>query len=138
MMPALDWLQANAKLFGTPTPSLMYFGSGLLSSVLDNAPTYWSFLTACIQVFAKPSATEHAGVANLLANSSSQLYVVAVTIGSVFFGANTYIGNGPNFMVKSIADQQKVQTPDFLSYIFKYTLPFMAPMLLVVWWLFFR
>jgi Na+/H+ antiporter NhaD/arsenite permease-like protein len=88
-------------------------------------------------LLAKPSATQHAGVANLLANSSTQIYVVAVTIGSVFFGANTYIGNGPNFMVKSIADQQKVQTPDFLTYIFKYTLPFMAPMLLLVWWIYF-
>lgn len=137
MMPALDWLQANAKLFGTPTPSLMYFGSGVLSSVLDNAPTYWSFLTACIELVAKPGvATHHVGVATLLAGSSNQLYVVAVTIGSVFFGANTYIGNGPNFMVKSIADHQKVQTPDFLTYIWKYTLPFMAPMLLLVWWIF--
>ena len=137
MMPALDWLQANAKLFGTPTPSLMYFGSGILSSVLDNAPTYWSFLTACIELVAKPaSASQHSGVATLLANPTSQLYVVAITIGSVFFGANTYIGNGPNFMVKSIADHQKVQTPDFLTYIWKYTLPFMAPMLLLVWWIF--
>lgn len=138
MMPALDWLQANAKLFGTPTPSLMFFGSGLLSSVLDNAPTYWSFLTASIELVAHPAAGQHAQVSSLLASSSGKLYVIAVTIGSVFFGANTYIGNGPNFMVKSIADHQKVQTPDFLSYIIKYTLPFMAPMLLVVWLLFFR
>ena len=50
----------------------------------------------------------------------------------MFFGANTYIGNGPNFMVKAIADQQKVHTPGFLGYLFKYTLPFMLPMLLLM------
>ena len=62
----------------------------------------------------------------------------ALSIGSVFFGANTYIGNGPNFMVKAIADQQNAHTPTFLGYVFKFTLPFMLPMLLITWWLFFR
>ena len=62
---------------------------------------------------------------------------MAVSVGSVFFGANTYIGNGPNFMVKAIADHQKVHTPTFVAYVLKYTLPFMVPMLLAVWLLFF-
>ena len=61
----------------------------------------------------------------------------AVSIGSVFFGANTYLGNGPNFMVKAIADQQKAHMPTFLGYVFRVTIPFMLPMLLIVWWLFF-
>jgi Na+/H+ antiporter NhaD/arsenite permease-like protein len=56
----------------------------------------------------------------------------------VFFGACTYIGNGPNFMVKSIADQQKIHTPSFLGYVFRFTLPFMLPMLFIVWLIFFR
>jgi len=56
----------------------------------------------------------------------------------VFFGACTCIGNGPNFMVKAIAEHQKVRTPGFLSFIFKFSLPFMLPMLLVAWWMFFR
>src|ERR1700722_5746709 len=77
-------------------------------------------------------------VAYLLGNFRYNAYVLAISIGAVFFGANTYIGNGPNFMVKSIADREKVQTPPFLSYIFKFTVPFMLPMLFVVWWLFFR
>ena len=62
----------------------------------------------------------------------------AVSVGAVFFGANTYIGNGPNFMVKAIADQQKVHAPTFLGFVFKYTLCWMVPMLLLVWWIFFR
>jgi Na+/H+ antiporter NhaD/arsenite permease-like protein len=59
-------------------------------------------------------------------------------VASVFFGACTYIGNGPNFMVKAIADHQKVHTPTFLGYVVKFTLPFLLPMLALVWLLFFR
>jgi Na+/H+ antiporter NhaD/arsenite permease-like protein len=65
-------------------------------------------------------------------------YVIAISIGAVFFGAGTYIGNGPNFMVKSISDHQRVHAPGFLGYFFKYTVPILFPMLLLVWWLFFR
>ena len=81
---------------------------------------------------------EEIKTAFLLGNSTLNNYILAISIGAVFFGANTYIGNGPNFMVKSIADHQKVHAPGFLSYIFKYTLPCMVPMLVLIWWLFFR
>lgn len=77
-------------------------------------------------------------VAYLVGNFKLNRYVLAISVGAVFFGANTYIGNGPNFMVKSIADQQKVNLPSFLGYIFKFTLPLMLPMLVIVWWVFFR
>ena len=130
MMPALDWLTANASRLGTPTPGAFYFGSGLLSSVLDNAPTYLSFLSALLGI------SGAANVPALLASHPSG--ILAVSSGSVFFGANTYIGNGPNFMVKAIADHQRVHTPGFLEYIVRFTLPFMVPMLIVVWLLFFR
>ena len=185
MMPALDWLQANAGKLEPATPGFFYHGSGALSSVLDNAPTYLCFLKAIIGRFVNPDVTREvtqlvqahgaglAGVtgqyaeeirqtflalqkyhaegvargsvsadeiqvAYLLGNVKFNTYIVAVSVGAVFFGANTYIGNGPNFMVKSIADHQKVHTPSFMGYVFKYTLPFMIPMLLLVWWLFFR
>jgi len=181
MMPALDWLEHNAQSFGTPTPTLYFWGTGVLSSALDNAPTYLSFLTAAFGTFvndqivtqilhlvqnggidlsaadgpakatyvalqkyypalleAKKVRREHIEMAFLLGNGHLNQYIVAISIGAVFFGANTYIGNGPNFMVKAIAEQQKVHTPTFLGFIFKYTLPFMLPMLMVVWWVFFR
>ncbi len=185
MLPALDWLQANAGHLQTATPSLFYWGSGSLSSVLDNAPTYLCFLKAAIGRFVAPEVLsqvtllvqnhgagltavsgahadeirqtfsalqkfhpvglaqgsltpEQIQVACLLGNPQFNLYIVAVSVGAVFFGANTYIGNGPNFMVKAIAEQQRAHTPTFLGYIAKYTLPYMLPMLLVVWWLFFR
>ena len=73
-----------------------------------------------------------------MGNANLNLHLLAVSIGSVFFGANTYIGNGPNFMVKAIADHQKVHTPSFLGYIVRFTLPYMMPMVFVVWWFFFR
>ncbi len=130
MMPALDWLANNAGSMGDPTPGFFFFGSGALSSVLDNAPTYLSFLSALL------GATGAHDVPMLLRNHP--LGILAVSTGAVFFGANTYIGNGPNFMVKAIADHQKVHTPSFMGYVAKFTLPFMLPMLIAVWLIFFR
>jgi Na+/H+ antiporter NhaD/arsenite permease-like protein len=184
MMPALDWLQTNARAFGEPTPSLYFWGTGTLSSLLDNAPTYLSFLSAIFGSIDKniiaqvqhlvqtggsdlanvagPHAKEIANtfaalkkyhsldissghvpkeeieIAYLIGNLKLNGLLVAVSVGAVFFGACTYIGNGPNFMVKAIAEHQKVHTPSFLGYIFKYTMPVMLPMLLLVWWIFFR
>jgi Na+/H+ antiporter NhaD/arsenite permease-like protein len=181
MMPALDWLQWNAGQLGAPSTTFYYWGSGLVSSCLDNAPTYLSFLKASFGAVVPPDVVEQvrslvqAGGANLdtageaarntflalqqhhpnlvsthfasdeqiqvaffLGNAEFNKYVVAISVGSVFFGANTYIGNGPNFLVKSIADHARVHTPTFLGYVFKFTLPFMFPMLAVVWWIFFR
>jgi Na+/H+ antiporter NhaD/arsenite permease-like protein len=149
MMPALDWLQSNAAHLGQPTSASFYWGSGTLSSVLDNAPTYLSFLSTAFGAFAAPEAvalklqsagvtTANAQMAVILGTPLFAKCLKAISIGSVFFGANTYIGNGPNFMVKAIADQQKAHTPTFLGYIFRFTIPFMLPMLLIVWLLFFR
>ena len=181
MMPALDWLQANAGRLGSPTPAFFYWGAGVLSSVLDNAPTYLSFLKAIFGAFVHPDTIQHVQllvqnggadlasasepvrhtfealqkyqaahlqaksvgteeieVAFLLGNAAFNKYIVAISVGAVFFGANTYIGNGPNFMVKSIADHARVHTPTFLGFVFKFTLPVMVSMLLVIWLLFFR
>jgi Na+/H+ antiporter NhaD/arsenite permease-like protein len=185
MMPALDWLQLNAGKLGAPTPGFFFWGSGSLSSVLDNAPTYLSFLSAMfgacvdqnvvsqVQQMVQTHGTDLAAVAGpqaeqirqtflalqqyhaahvaagavsrqeieaafLVGNTVFNQYHLALSVGAVFFGANTYIGNGPNFMVKSIAEQQHVRMPTFLGYILKYTLPCMLPMLIVVWAVFFR
>ncbi|MBN8249044.1 MAG: sodium:proton antiporter [Verrucomicrobia bacterium] len=150
MMPALDWLEHNAAMLGTPTPALFFWGSGTLSSVLDNAPTYLSFLSAGIGALVTPAAlaqgqavlpalsASHPEIAALLADPALVRLLMAISMGAVFFGANTYIGNGPNFMVKAIADQQGCHTPTFLGYVGRFTLPFMGPVLIVVWWVFFR
>jgi len=185
MIPALDWLQLNAGRAGLSGPGFFFWSCGLLSSVLDNAPTYLSFLSAVFgaavdqgaieQVWqliqAQGAATANAlgqypehmagtlaaiktyyggalaagnltrtqiELAYLIGNSQLKNYILAISVGAVFFGANTYIGNGPNFMVKSIAEHQRVNTPTFIGYVVKYTLPFMLPVLIVVWLLFFR
>ena len=98
-----------------------------MSSFLDNTPTFLTF------------ATLAAGSDNFHALAQAKpLLLQAVSCGAVLMGANTYIGNGPNFMVKSIADHQKVHTPGFLGFLWKYSLPIMIPMLALVWLLFFR
>ena len=132
MMPALDWLSQNAReLPGqNPAPGVFFWGAGGLSSVLDNAPTYLGFLDALF------GATGARSIGELL--NQHALSLLAISIGAVFFGAATYIGNGPNFMVKAVADQQKIRMPTFMGFVLKFTLPFLLPMLLAIWLIFFR
>jgi len=132
MMPALDWLNLNARalLGDQPTPGIFFWGTGILSSGLDNAPTYLGFLNALFGVSGAGDTTE------LLRQYPASL--LAISVGAVFFGAATYIGNGPNFMVKAIADQRHIRAPTFLEFVVKFTLPILLPVLLVVWWFFFR
>lgn len=132
MIPALAWLDHNAtSLLGQhPSPGVFYFGTGALSALLDNAPTYLGFLSALTGV------TGSEDMAVLLNGHAA--HVIAISVGAVFFGAATYIGNGPNFMVKSIAEQNEVRTPTFMEFVWKFSLPFLLPVLALVWWLFFR
>ncbi len=142
MIPALEWLETNAASLGIRTAGHFYWGSGVLSSVLDNAPTYLNFLSAALGLFTAHAsgALPHGGhdprVAELLATHGK--VICAISAGSVFFGAMTYIGNGPNFLVKSIADRAKAHTPSFFGYILRYSLPYLLPVLALVWFLFFR
>jgi Na+/H+ antiporter NhaD/arsenite permease-like protein len=185
MMPALDWLEIKSAALGQPSPGFFYWGSGSLSAVLDNVPTYLSFLKAIFGSSVNPDVIqqvqqliqsggmdlatvvgphaeqvrqtvaalqtyhaaalqagmldrEHIEVAYLIGNAQYNHYILAISIGAVFFGACTYIGNGPNFMVKSIAEQQKVHVPGFLGYVFRFTVPFLLPVLALVWLIFFR
>jgi len=139
MMPALDWLQGHARtaLGADPSPALFYWGSGTVSSLLDNAPAYLAFFSAWLgahgQTLGQPE-----NVARILAGGHSAAALTALSVGSVFFGGCTYIGNGPNFMVKAIAERQGVALPGFLGYIIKWTLPVMLPLLIMIWLLFFR
>jgi Na+/H+ antiporter NhaD/arsenite permease-like protein len=132
MIPALAWLDHGAaSLLGpNPPPAIFYWGTGGLSSVLDNAPTYLGFLIALFGV----TRTEEISV--LLGQNAA--HILAISIGAVFFGAATYIGNGPNFMVKAIAEQRGVQMPSFMEFVWKYSLPYLLPVLAIIWFLFFR
>ncbi len=139
MIPALEWLERYAGELGIKTPGHFFWGSGILSSVLDNAPTYLNFLSVAKGLFVG-SDLSHASTQNevgiLLSNYPN--YIRAISVGSVFFGAVTYIGNGPNFLVKSIADGSKVKTPSFFGYFLNYSLPILIPIFFIIKLLFFN
>jgi Na+/H+ antiporter NhaD/arsenite permease-like protein len=133
MTPALEILGREAYNLNLSTPTKYYWLTGILSAFLDNAPTYLTFLTASMGFHGLDiNNLEHV---HLFINSKSA-YVVAISISAVFFGALTYIGNGPNFMVKSIADSQKIRTSSFFGYFLKYSIPILVPIYALIWWLF--
>jgi Na+/H+ antiporter NhaD/arsenite permease-like protein len=130
MMPALDWLQYNAaRVLGPqPTPALVYWVSGSLSSILDSAPAYLAFVTALAGLFGgMDSLPTHAGQ-----------HLLGLSLGTVFFGAATYVGNGPNLMVKALAEKAGVPVPSFPGYIVKWALPILLPTLVLIWIFFLR
>jgi len=115
MVPALRILEARAPDLGLTRPLHFYFATGLLSSFLDNAPTYLTFLSVAKGLH----ASAEPGVASVLVDGGAvpEPYLVAISLGAVFFGAMTYIGNGPNFMVKAIAESAGVKMPSFFGYL---------------------
>lgn len=143
MMPALGYLEQHGPSFGFTKPLQYYFSSGSLSAVLDNAPTYVNFLKLAEVSAAAESpeafrAAEQVGETAVVAVLLEQrpLLVLAVSLGAVFFGAMTYIGNGPNFMVKAIAESAGVHVPTFFGYILRFSLPILLPILALGGWLF--
>ncbi len=168
MAPALSVLSANAAALGLESPTQYYFLTGSLSAVLDNAPTYVSFLQVALGTLHVPmtpagirefidatydlthAASPNAGVA---IHFQGQVLLEAISLGAVFFGALTYIGNGPNFMVKSIVDAAHAQAqdpsaapgqkllgtkmPSFFAYLL-YALLILAPILVLNWFVFIR
>ncbi len=137
MQPALariaEIAHANADAL---TIHHFYFGTGMLSGVLDNAPTYLSFLTAAAARFGV-SVDDPASIRALALDFHHGFYVEAISIAAVFWGALTYIGNGPNFMVRSIAESSGFEAPSFFGYFLRYALPVLVPMYLLVWLIFF-
>jgi len=134
MVPALEYLERNTGRLGLDSEMKFFWFTGLLSGALDNAPTYLTCLAAAMArsgfVINNP---EH--VTRFVDDHGHEL--IAISLGAVFFGAMSYIGNGPNFMVKSIAEQAKVKTPDFFAYILRYAFPILLPLLLLIAILFF-
>ncbi|MCC6679405.1 MAG: sodium:proton antiporter [Phycisphaeraceae bacterium] len=175
------------------TPGHFYFATGTLSSVLDNAPTYLTFLQTRLGEIPQAQVDEAADVLQkayesyeadptrpfaafvpkigdpqvlkavetvihyhqdhiiagkghiedaelklgfLTGVQELNAFLIAISIGAVFFGAMTYIGNAPNFMVKSIAEASGIKMPTFLGYVFRYSIPMLLPVLIVVWAIF--
>lgn len=133
MIPALEILDARAASFGLREPWHFFWLSGLLSSFLDNAPTYLTF-TAMASGLVGGQA-ENLGT--LLDSGLGERLLAAVSCGAVFMGANTYIGNGPNFMVKSIAERSGIRMPSFGGYMI-YSCLILVPLFIFVTLVFFR
>lgn len=131
MIPALQILQSGEAL-QISSPMQYYFTTGALSAFLDNAPTYLSFLAASMGQ-QHLSVDSPADVMTFAAGHAPHL--IAISLGAVFFGAGSYIGNGPNFMVKAIADKSKVHAPSFLGYLFRFSIPILLPILILVGWI---
>ncbi len=123
MQPALALLSVHGDSLGIQSPHAYFWATGLLSAVLDNAPTYLVFFEA-------------AGIqpGDGLDGTESRL-LAAISLGAVFLGAMTYIGNGPNFMVKAIAEQSGVRMPSFFGYVM-YSMGVLLPVFALMAWLF--
>ncbi|MEO0148769.1 MAG: sodium:proton antiporter [candidate division WOR-3 bacterium] len=131
MVPALEILRAKGPELGITEPWQFFWATGALSSFLDNAPTYLTFFSLAQGVAEKmpgvyhiPPELAHIGIPEKL--------LAAVSLGAVFMGANTYIGNAPNFLVKAIADEWGFKTPDFFTYIIKYSIPILMPVFILI------
>lgn len=140
IIPPLAMLRAGEEgalaflIKAVQQPAQFFWATGLLSSFLDNAPTYLTFLsTALGRLY--PGIPERQAILQLI--QENHAFLQAIATGAVFMGANTYIGNAPNFMVKSIAEEQGVPMPSFFGYISKYTLPVLMPVFLLATWVFF-
>jgi Na+/H+ antiporter NhaD/arsenite permease-like protein len=127
MQPALEILKVYGPHLGINTPQKFFWITGGLSAVLDNAPTYVVF-------FETPDP--QLGPERLIntlhdPKSAGYLDLMAISLGAVFMGAMTYIGNGPNFMVRAIAEESGVRMPSFFGFVIFYSLPILLPVMLL-------
>ena len=123
MVPCLLYLEQNAKTLGVESPTQFYYFTGLLSSFLDNTPTAVTFHSLALGL------GQNTGV--LIAGIPEEL-LRAICIGAVFFGSMTYIGNGPNFMVKAVAEENNIKMPHFFEYMYKFSLIVLLPVFIII------
>lgn len=127
MIPALMYLQSHAKTLGVETPTQFYYYTGLLSAFLDNTPTAVTFHSLAVGLGVQTGEIVAGIPENIL---------IAISVASVFFGSMTYIGNGPNFMVKAVAEENNIKMPDFFSYMLKFSLIVLLPIFILTQLLF--
>jgi Na+/H+ antiporter NhaD/arsenite permease-like protein len=140
MLPCLLILKAGPNgamaflINAVNQPAHYFWAAGVLSAFLDNAPTYLTFFSTALGSF-YPGVPESVSVVHLMGEIPA--YLAAISAGSVFFGACSYIGNAPNFMVRSIAEEAGTKMPSFFGYVLKYALVFLVPSFVVVTVVFF-
>lgn len=128
MVPALEYLKIHANELGITMPHQFYYATGILSSFLDNTPTAVTFYYLEVGlVNANPSVL----IPGHIVAGIPDTIMEAISTAAVFFGAMTYIGNGPNFMVKAIAESQDIKMPDFFSYMIKFSIIVLLPIFII-------
>ena len=123
MVPVLLYLEYNSKTLGVTLPHQFYYFTGALSSFLDNTPTAVTFHSLALGL--------GKGTPQMVAGIPEEL-LKAICLGAVLFGSMTYIGNGPNFMVKAVAEENNIKMPDFFSYIFRFSLIILLPIFIII------
>lgn len=136
MIPALAILNVEGKNLGLSEPWHYFWAAGVLSSFLDNAPTYVAFAVTAAGTFNVPDDGRYLQQVLQLGGEATAI-IAAISCGAVFMGANTYIGNGPNFMVKAIAEENNVRMPSFFGYMV-YSIGILIPIFVVVTFVFFK
>jgi len=124
MTPALIFLQEHASNMGLHSPLHFFFATGALSGFLDNAPTALAFHSVASGLPQIADAPYVAGIPEIL--------LKAISMGAVLFGSMTYIGNGPNFMVKAIAEAEGIKMPSFFAYMYKFSLIILLPLFAII------
>lgn len=128
MTPALAYLKAHAADLGLSASWQFYYSTGLLSSFLDNTPTAVAFHSVATGL----TPDQMAAFATPMVAGIPELLLKAISLGAVMFGAMTYIGNGPNFMVKAIAEESGIKMPSFFGYMLKFSLIVLLPIYIIV------
>ena len=141
MQPALELISEFAHSHSESlTVGMFYWATGALSGILDNAPTYLNFVAAAMGKFGldvNVAAQVKEMALPEMAHPDSWYFLQAISVAAVFFGAMTYIGNAPNFMVKAIAEANGVETPSFMGYVLRYSLPILIPIYFVIYVIFY-
>lgn len=129
MVPCILYLQQNASALGIVNPAQFYYASGALSSFLDNTPTAVTFYSLALGL-----VEQNPNIANgmTMVAGIPEIFMKAICVSAVIFGSMTYIGNGPNFMVKAIAESEGIKMPSFFGYIFKFSLIVLLPIYIIV------
>jgi Na+/H+ antiporter NhaD/arsenite permease-like protein len=136
MIPALQLIAYESKVYSNMlNQGTFYWATGSLSAFLDNAPTYLNFLSAAMGKF---GLDINISKDVLYFVKVDEVYLRAISVAAVFFGAVTYIGNGPNFMVKSISERAGIEMPSFFTYMIKYSIPILIPIYFIIWFFFFQ
>ncbi len=137
MIPALALLNVHGKELGLTETWQFFWATGALSSFLDNAPTYLAFAVTACGISGVPDEGRYLLEYLNQGGAKAITTLAAISCGAVFMGANTYIGNGPNFMVKAIAEENNVRMPGFFGYM-AYSMGVLVPIFIVVTFVFFR